>query len=196
MQLRKINQLTLIILVAYLVAIPLLAQEQPWLHVQVEEDATDGKGMTLRLPLPAVVALITMVPNTTITNGQLELNREQQEIVTVLRDLLKQLERAEGSKFLTSRHEDGTVRVERQDQHYKVDIHGQGVSAQATISVVLVQALLSGETETLNIDAGVNVLRKLRGEVIRVDESSHQGKHYNGGQSRVGEGQWKQFFTT
>ena len=172
MQLRKINQLTLIILVAYLVAIPLLAQEQPWLHVQVEEDATDGKGMTLRLPLPAVVALITMVPNTTITNGQLELNREQQEIVTVLRDLLKQLERAEGSKFLTSRHEDGTVRVERQDQHYKVDIHGQGVSAQATISVVLVQALLSGETETLNIDAGVNVLRKLRGEVIRVDESN------------------------
>ena len=172
MQLRKINQLTLIILVAYLVAIPLLAQEQPWLHVQVEEDATDGKGMTLRLPLPAVVALITMVPYTTITNGQLELHRAQQEIVTVLRDLLKQLERAEGSKFLTSRHEDGTVRVERQDQHYKVDIHGQGVSAQATISVVLVQALLSGETETLNIDAGVNVLRKLRGEVIRVDESN------------------------
>tara|TARA_B100001123_G_scaffold439303_1_gene575898 strand:- start:6333 stop:6890 length:558 start_codon:yes stop_codon:yes gene_type:complete len=172
MQLRKINQLTLIIWMACLLATPLLAQEQPWLHVQVEEDATDGKGMDLRLPLPAVVALITMVPNTTITNGQLELNREQQEIVTVLRDLLKQLERAEGSQFLASRHENGTVRVERQGQHYKVDIHGQGISAHATVSVVLVQALLSGETETLNIDEGVKVLRELRGEVIRVDESN------------------------
>ena len=154
---------------------PATQQEpEPWVHVEVTSDG--GTNMNLDLPLAAVTAMLALAPETIVQNGEFQFGSSYQVPVAAIREMWRELRDVGDVEFVTIQYEGQDVRIARAGEIILVNVSdsdGDDESVRVEIPVPVVDALLSGDGDTLNIGAAVEELSMLRGELVRVIESDN-----------------------
>lgn len=149
-----------------------LAQEAatPWIHVRVEE--AKGTKVNVNLPLPVVQAALELAPDKIIEKQQIRLHHGHKLKVSDLRKIWAQLADAGDAEFVSIEEEDKTVSVRRIGDRIevRVDDPDEGGQVRVDVPVALVDALLSGEGDEINIAGALAELGKLRGEIVTVTD--------------------------
>ena len=161
-----------------LLSAPVGAQEpQSWIHVQiVGTDSADGN-MALNLPLSAVSAVVSMAPEGIIdSEGRLMAAEENGVSVGDIRQMWRGIKDGGDVELVAMQQENRTVRVSRagDQMEVRVDNAENDETVRIDLPVVVVDALLSGDGDTLNIPAAIEQLGQLRGDVVRVTEAARQ----------------------
>lgn len=149
-------------------ATPAAQEPSLWLHVRVEADGGETGG--LDLPVGTVSALLGMTPDATIEDGQLQVDDEYRAALNVLRLAWEQLRAAGDGEPIAFRREDALVRAARVGSRVELFVEDGGRTAEGDLPAAVVDALLSGDGQALNIDAALEALSARPGESIRVTE--------------------------
>tara|TARA_A100001037_G_scaffold99517_1_gene90776 strand:- start:187 stop:723 length:537 start_codon:yes stop_codon:yes gene_type:complete len=145
---------------------------EPWIHVEVNSD--NGENMNLNLPLAAIEAAIALAPDTIVADGQLQLGSEHEVPVAAIRGVWQELRDVGDVEFATLQHEGNDVRIAREGETVLVDVNADAEEAvRVEVPVQVVDALLSGDGNMLNIRAAVEQLSTMRGEMVRVVEADN-----------------------
>ncbi len=172
--------MTTLVASAATVGRPATQQEtEPWMHVVVSSDSDSGTNMNLNLPLAAVTAMLALAPETIVQDGQLKLGGSTELPVTAIRDMWRELREVGDVEFVTIQHEGQDVRIAREGDTILVNVSdsdgsgGNDEAVRVEIPVPVMDALLSGDGDTLNIRAALEELSTLRGDLVRVIESNN-----------------------
>jgi hypothetical protein len=154
-------------------AVAPLAAQTPWIHVEVDEAGADETRVRLNLPLSLVQVALDAAPDKIVKEGHLHLGDTDHDVdVEDLRRAWRELRDAGDAELLSVEEKDETVSIRRAGDRVLIDVDdrkdGDKVTIQLPVSVV--DALLSGEGEELNVKDAVSELRALRGDIVRVDD--------------------------
>ncbi len=141
----------------------------PWLHVRVEEPQ---KQVRVNLPLAVVEAALKAAPETIASEGRIHLGtRGKGMSVADLRKTWAELKATGDAELVSVEEKDQTVKVARRAGVVEVRVEKPRGTEQVHVEVPLevVDALLSGEGEALNIQAALKELQKRRGDIVRVN---------------------------
>ena len=155
------------------------AAPQPWLHVQITGVNDGAENVSVNVPLSAAEPMLALVPHRILSDGQLSLaGRDVPFNVAAMRDLWRALTEVGDTEFVTVQGEDETVRIARTGDQITVQVEEREEEGSETVDVqlpiVVVDALLSGDGDTLNVRAAVQRLGELRGDIVRVSEDERQ----------------------
>jgi hypothetical protein len=161
-----------------------------WLHVRVEESRKASK-VHVNLPMSVVEAVLKASPAFLEEHGKIKIGHHHHGMrLADLRRAWKELAAVGDAELVTVESEDENVRiarkgdlvqvlVDKKSEAKKASAEAEPPSAKASprrsevrveVPVSLVDALLSGEGETVNIEAAVAELKKRRGDIVRVQE--------------------------
>jgi hypothetical protein len=143
-----------------------------WLHVRVDE--VKGSKVSVNLPLTVVEAALQAAPETIVSHGRVRLGNGKHDLsIADLRKVWQEL-KAVGDAELVSveDEEDGKVTVSRLGDLVQVRVDGdrKGEKVHVDLPVEVVDALLSGQGEQLDLKAGMAALRGRRGDIVRVND--------------------------
>jgi len=148
---------------------------EPWIHVEIDRDGDDH--INLNLPLAAIEAAIALAPSSIVENGQLQLGQEHKVPVAAIRGMWEELRSVGDAEFATIQHEGNDVRIAREGDTILVRVSEEGddddADVRVEIPVPVVDALLSGEGDMLNVRAAIQELSTMRGEMVRVIEANN-----------------------
>ncbi|GMR22988.1 MAG: hypothetical protein BMS9Abin37_1376 [Acidobacteriota bacterium] len=167
----------LLVALALAVATPLFAQT-PWIHVAVDETGEDDTRVNVNLPLSVVQVALEAAPDKIISDGKLHLRHIDKDLdVETLRKMWAELRETGDAEFVTIEKENETVRVRREGDFIRIYIadiddraDGEPEQVHVDIPVTVVDALFSGDGETLNIKDALAELSEERGDIVRVDD--------------------------
>ena len=141
-----------------------------WLHVRVDE--TDGARVKVNVPVSMVEKAIAMVPEEHLRHGKIHLDGCCEGMSPAdLRELWQEIKDSPDMTFVTVEEDDESVRVWKEAGYLKVHVLEQGKNEEVDVRVPLavVDALLSGEGEELNIEAAIRALvEEGEGELVTV----------------------------
>jgi hypothetical protein len=164
-------------------AVPLLGGSAPaapssggtaWLHVHVEEPKQRSR-VQLNLPMNVVEAALKAAPDVVASHGRIHLGGHGRHLeIDDFRQLWKELKGAGDAEIVSVEDGDERVNVSKKGDLLLIRVQndGQGESVHVDVPASLVDALFSGPGEELDIHAAVGELRKLRGDVVRVNDRS------------------------
>ena len=155
------------------------AAPQPWLHVQITGEDDGAENVSVNVPLSVAEPMLALVPHRILSDGQLSLaGRDLPINVAAMRDLWRALMEVGDTEFVTVEGGDETVRIARAGDQITVQVEERNEEGNETVDVqlpiVVVDALFSGDSETLNVRAAVERLGELRGDIVRVSEDERQ----------------------
>jgi len=143
-----------------------------WLHVRVEEAAKKSR-VSVNLPVSVVEAALQAAPEKILSDGRLRLGNEGHDVkVADLRRAWKELRATGDAELVTVEEQDETVRIARAGNLVIVHVEKPAgrESVRVEVPVEVVDALLSGEGNELNIRAAFTLLQKRRGDIVRVND--------------------------
>jgi len=157
-----------------LLAAPALAQT-PWIHVEVDEASEDNTHVNVNLPLSVVQVALEAAPDKIIKDGHLHLDHIDNDIdLQDIRRMWNELRDAGDAEFVSVEGDDETVKIRREGDFIRIDVdeHDGDSNEQVHIDVPVkvVDALFSGDAETLNIEDAIQELSSQRGDIVRVDD--------------------------
>jgi len=156
---------------------PQAVQPSPWVHVRIV-DADDDENMSLNLPLAVVELALRVIPAQILEQGRAGLNDLPDGLrLSDVRALWQQLAAAGDAELVSMQHDDQTIRVARRGDQIQVRMTDDDGDQTMSVDVParVVDALLSGDGEELNIDAAITELRTIRGDLVVLDaEDEHQ----------------------
>jgi len=167
-----------------------------WLHIRVEE-AQKASKVHVNLPMSVVEVALKATPELIEEHGKVNLGGHHGMKLADFRRMWKQLAAVGDAEFVTVESEDENVRVQRKGDLVLVYVdHKAGTKKAAAagdkpkaeaeksapkphgaeevrveVPVSLVDALLSGEGDEVNIQAAVAELQKRRGDIVRVHDA-------------------------
>jgi hypothetical protein len=159
---------------------PASAQDapQPWIHVEVVGGGDNRGNVSVNLPLAAAEVLVSMIPPDRIGGGEIQLTETGVSVsIPAVRKMWGQLMNAGDAEFLTIEQENDTVRVARSGDEIEVRMARGGEqteTAEMRLPVAVVDALLSGDGDTLNLRAALDRLSELRGDIVQVRENDRR----------------------
>jgi hypothetical protein len=155
------------------------AETVPWLHVRVEEPRREAK-VSVNLPLSVVEAALKAAPEKIVSDGKIHLGgrsgRRHDLSLSDLRRLWTELRATGDAELVSVEEKDETVRIARAGSLVQIRVAKAGGQEEVHVDlpVTLVDALLSGEGESVDLKAALAEVRKLRGDIVRVkDDDSH-----------------------
>jgi hypothetical protein len=158
---------------AALLALPAAAHAEtanPWIHVRVEEPAQESR-VAVNLPLSVVQVALEAAPEIIEKHGKIHLGEEHGIKLEDMRKIWAELAAAGDAELVSVEQKDETIKVWRQADQVHVRVEEQGKEeVRIEVPVSLVDALLSGEGDTVNIKAAVAELQKKRGDIVNVSE--------------------------
>lgn len=141
-----------------------------WLHVRVDE--SDGAKVKVNLPVSMVEKAIAMVPEEHLRQGRIHLDECCEDMSPAeLRELWQEIKDSPDMTFVTVEEDDESVRVWKEAGYLKVHVLEQDKNERVDVQVPLavVDALLSGEGDELNIEAAIRALvEQGSGELVTV----------------------------
>jgi len=141
-----------------------------WLHVRVDE--TDGARVKVNVPVSMVEKAIAMLPEEHLRHGRLQLDECCEHMSPAeLRELWQEIKDSPDMTFVTVEEDDESVRVWKEAGYLKVHVLELDKNEQVDVQVPLgvVDALLSGEGDELNIEAAIRALvEQGEGELVTV----------------------------
>jgi hypothetical protein len=142
-----------------------------WVHVRVEEGANQSK-VSVNLPVSVVDAALQAAPETIASGGHIRLGHHGHDDLSVadLRKAWEELKKSGDAEFVTVEEADQTVRVSRSGDLVlvHVDKPSDRNEVRVEVPVDVVDALLSGQGDELNVRAAFTQLQKRRGDIVRV----------------------------
>lgn len=149
--------------------------QTPWIHVDVDESGEDAAHVQVHLPLSVVRIAMEAAPENILSEGELHLSHVDQDLdIESLRRLWRELRKVGDSELVSVEKPDEIVRVRREGDYVLIDVEERaGESPEQVhieIPVTVVDALFSGEGETLNVADALSELSTERGEIVRVDD--------------------------
>lgn len=154
---------------------PALAQDAgAWLHVRVEDPRRQGT-VAVNLPMAVVELALRAAPHHLGSHGHVKLGRHGDGIgVADLRRMWKELEATGDAELVRVEEQDQKVRVARAGELVLIHVDKPGdESVRVELPTDVVDALLSGEGDELNVAAALARLQKRRGDIVRVKEKDH-----------------------
>jgi hypothetical protein len=143
-----------------------------WLHIRVTENAPDGEKVRVNVPLMMVEKLLPLIDDEDFCGGKIRFNRQDMNAVR-LRAIWSAVRDTEDGEFVTVESKDENVRVAREGAYLlvKVQEHGRrGEQVDVKVPVSVVDGLLSGEGDELNIGAAIQALGEHGpGELVTVN---------------------------
>ena len=127
-----------------------------WFHVRVQEEG--GEQVKVNLPMSLITMAIPLIDQDEFRRGRVQLGREE-ITVAELREMWRTL-RAEGNYELATVESGETrVRVHIEGDYLHVNtVDGSETDVQVKVPTLVVDALLSGEGDELNVAAAVEAL--------------------------------------
>jgi len=146
----------------------------PWLHVRVEEPAK-GSRVHVNLPLNVVEVALKAAPDAIASEGRIHLGREGKGMkVADFRRMWTELKAVGDTDLVTVEEKDENVKVARKGGLVEVRVERKGKEeVKVEVPVEVVDALLSGEGDELNVKAALEQLRTRRGDIVRVNDESN-----------------------
>lgn len=152
------------------------APANPWLHIRVEE-AKKASKVNVNLPLGVVEAILEAAPRDVLSEGRVHLHCHKGDLsVADVRKAWTELKKAGDTDLVTVDSKDGKVTVARKGSLVQIRAAHEGEKEQVFVDVpvAVVDALLSGEGDDLNLKAALQEIRKLRGDIVRVHDEDSQ----------------------
>ncbi len=174
------KQLVLIAALALAVLVPAQSfasknrdkSKDAWIHIEVHENGDDGDKVSVNLPLSlADVALQSTIEEHGLSGGKISI--EDSDIsVSDLRRMWRELKSAGDAEFVTVEGKDENVKIYRKGDRVFVDVddHSEDQTVRIEMPVTVVDALLGGEDDRLDLRAAVAQLKDLgTGDIVRVE---------------------------
>lgn len=147
----------------------LLAQEPPaqtggdkWLHVRVEKSGEDGEFVRVNVPLSLAEAVLPTIEANNFRHGKIRFRHHRNGID--FRALLEAVKNTKDGEFVTIEKKDETVSVVKENGFLLVTVsESKGEKSEQVdvkVPMVVVEALLSGEEDELNLAAAIKALRQ------------------------------------
>lgn len=133
---------------------------QRWLHVRVENTGEDGESVRVNVPLSVALKVLPAIKSRELRDGRLRIEEARINGVDI-RSVLEAVRALEDGEFVTIQSKDSTVRVAKEAGHLIVRIDertGSEDKVNVKIPFRIVDALLSGESDELNLQAAVQAL--------------------------------------
>ena len=149
------------------------AKADRWLHVKVE-DAKKGETVRVNVPLRVAEAILPAINVDVIKNGRIKMDEINTHGVD-LRAVLEAVRTLDDGEFVTVESQQETIRVSKEGRFLLARIHerdAQGEQVPVKVPFALIDALLSGEKDELNIAAAIRALNEL-GDEVYVPVTSH-----------------------
>jgi len=142
----------------------------PWLHVRIEEPKKESR-VRVNLPLSVVEAVLKASPEIIERHGKIHLGHDHGLKLADIRKIWKELSATGDAELVSVEEKDEHVKVARKGDLVQVFVDKGGKEeVRVEVPVSLVDALLSGEGESANIQAAVAELQKRRGDIVSVRE--------------------------
>jgi hypothetical protein len=143
----------------------------PWIHVEVLEDGGNGAKVKVNLPLSLAKMAMDMAPEEILSQTHVRIEDEDWTVADI-RKLWSELKNAGEAEYVTMEDGDETVRVFRKGDRLFVHVDGDaGETVRVEVPVSLVDALLSGPEDELDLAAALDELQKMdSGEIVRVED--------------------------
>ncbi len=162
--------------VALLLAVAALpaAASDYWLHVKVEE--ADDTRVMVNLPMSVIDKALPMLPQEHLRRSHIHME-EWDLSLGELRELWREVQDTPDATFVTVEDGDERVRVWKEGGYFKVSVvdgHG-GETVDVKLPARVVDALLSGEGEELNLAAAFEALRDAgAGDLVTISGQNEQ----------------------
>ena len=171
---RSASVLVMVGAMALLVGSPGQAETKgPWIHVEVDEAGDDSSKVRVNLPLSVVQAALRLAPDKLVSDGHFHLPNHDHDLSVVdMRRLWTELRASGEAEWVSVEEKDQTVKVARRGEVIQVRVEDleDGEQVLVEVPIAVVDALFSGEGESLNLEGALEELANLRGDIVRVDE--------------------------
>jgi hypothetical protein len=157
-------------------ALPAMAQQvvtkTPWIHVEVSEQGDKATTVKVNLPLSAAEVALAVAPDKIAHGGRIKLPNKDISIAN-LRTLWNELRAVGDAQFVTVEEKNQTITVSRQGRLVQIRVNDTSKAdkpqtVHVDVPVNVVDALLAGEGEDLDLKNAIAELRTERGEIVRV----------------------------
>ena len=146
------------------------SSKKPWIHIEVMEAGQKDAKVKVNLPIKLARTALQMAPDDVMDDGHIRIDHNDIS-VSDMRKMWKDVREAGDAEFVTVQEKDSTVKISRKGSklYVHVDERGRGDQVRVEVPVSLVDALLAGNGDTLNVDAAVAELERMGpGEVVHV----------------------------
>jgi hypothetical protein len=146
------------------------SKKSPWIHIEVLEAGQKEPKVKVNLPIQLARTALQMAPDDVMDDGHIRIDHNDVS-VSDLRKMWKEVREAGDAEFVTVQEKDSTVKISRKGSklYVHVDEKDSGDQVRVEVPVSLVDALLAGSGDTLNVDAAVAELERMGpGEVVHV----------------------------
>lgn len=151
-----------------------LAAQTPWIHVEVEELGDEENHVKVNLPLAVVQIAAEAAPGKVLSNGRLDLGHLDEDIeIEDIRRMWQALADTGDGDIVSIENRNQTVRIRREGEQVIIDVTEVENSSEILIRVpvAVVDALLSGDGDELDVRAALEELRDSQpGEIVTVDD--------------------------
>ena len=133
------------------------ADRDQWLHVAVDESREGGDRVRVNIPLTLVEAVLPLIEAKEFRHGKVIIDDEEfsREDLTAV---LAAVRDAQDGEYVTVEGADEHVRVAKEGKHILVKVIDSDEDVNIRMPVAVLDALLSGEDDELNIVAAVTAL--------------------------------------
>lgn len=147
-----------------------------WFHVYVHERGDDGEKVRINLPLQLVEAVLPLIDEADISHGRVRID-DSDLTADDLRQIWDAVRDAEDGVYVEVEGVDEEVRVAREGDMIvvRVEEEGEEERVEVKLPVAVIDALLSGEGDELDILAAIRAFgERGEGDLVMVtdDEST------------------------
>jgi len=163
------------LILALLVTTGLASASDRWLHVRVQEDGPDGERVSVNIPLQLVEAILPTIQTDELSDGKIHMDEAELEGID-LREVLKAFQDAPDADFVTVQGKGESVRVAKEKGFLVVHADEEdGEKVRVTMPLAVVDAMLSGDSDELDLIAALDALASYDGgDLVTVEsEDSH-----------------------
>lgn len=146
------------------------AAAEHWLHVRVSEIHHDGEEVHVNLPLSVVMSILPAIETDEFRGGRIRLDRGEIDGID-LREVLKAFRESPDADFVKAVDDDETVRVSKDRGFLLVNVDGDDERIRVRLPIEVVEALLSGDNDEIDLMAALKVLADHRGDLVTVESS-------------------------
>jgi hypothetical protein len=133
------------------------ADRDQWLHVVVDEGWQGGDRVRLNIPLTLVEAVLPLIETHEFRHGKVVIEDEDFSRED-LKAVLAAVRDAQDGEYVRVEGTDENVRVAKQGKHILVKVTDSHDDVDVKMPVAVLDALLEGENDELNIVAAVTAL--------------------------------------
>lgn len=144
-----------------------------WFHVKVDEAGGDQESVVINLPIAIVEAALPLIPQESMEQGRIRIDSQEFD-AEKLRTLWQQVQGSPDQTYVTVKSNNESIEVAKEQGYLiarTVESRAGGAKVSARIPLAVVDALLSGGDNTLNIQAALAALvAEGEGELVTVSD--------------------------